>query len=320
MLYSLMKIWSRGSLRLFCRTIVVNKPEWLRERGPLLLACNHPNSFLDSVILNTLFERPVWSLARGDVFRNRFYTRLLTALRILPVYRTSEGTDKLAENYRTFEACIVRFRRDAIVTIYSEAKCVNEWHLRPLRKGTARLALRAWADGIPLRVLPVGINYSSFRRFGKNVFLNFGTPITIADIPLEEADGTRHQAFNDRLASELRNLVYEIPLNDRSAQQRLLTTPVPPYVRALLLLPGFAGWLLHAPLYLPIKQLTRSRTLGTDHYDSVLVALLLVSYPFYCLLITLLVREVTGSDWAWLLVVALPFLVWCRIWSKSQTN
>ena len=106
----------------------------LNEKGPLLLACNHPNSFLDSVILNTLFEQPVWSLARGDVFKKPFYAKLLTALKILPVYRTSEGVENLSENYKTFDACIRIFKSNGIVTIYSEGKCINEWHLRPLKK------------------------------------------------------------------------------------------------------------------------------------------------------------------------------------------
>ena len=142
-----------------------------------MLAANHPNSFLDSVILDTLFEQPVWSLARGDVFKKPFIIRVLTALKILPVYRTSEGVENLSENYKTFEACIDIFRSNGIITIFSEGKCINEWHLRPLKKGTARLAIKAWEENIPLQVIPVVINYSSFRRFGKNIFLNFGSPI-----------------------------------------------------------------------------------------------------------------------------------------------
>ena len=55
---------------------------------------------------------------------------------------------------------------------------------RPLKKGTARLAVRAWEENIPLRVLPLGINYSSFERIGKNVFINFGDYIDVKDIDI----------------------------------------------------------------------------------------------------------------------------------------
>ena len=142
--------------------------------GPLLLAANHPNSFLDAVILDILFKKPIWSLARGDVFKKPFYIKLLTKLKILPVYRTSEGVENLEANYQTFDSCKEIFQQNGIVLMFSEGKCINEWHLRPLKKGTARLATTSWQEGIDVKVLPVGINYSSFRKFGKNIFLNFG--------------------------------------------------------------------------------------------------------------------------------------------------
>ena len=56
----------------------------LKKQGPLLLASNHPNSFLDAVILDILFEQPIWSLARGDVFKNKFISRILTSLKNVP--------------------------------------------------------------------------------------------------------------------------------------------------------------------------------------------------------------------------------------------
>ena len=103
---------------------------------------------------------------------------------MFPVYRVSEGVENLNSNYETFENCKKIFREKGIVLIFSEGKCINEWHLRPLKKGTARLAINSWEENIPLEVLPVGINYSSFRRFGKNVIINFGNIITQEDIPL----------------------------------------------------------------------------------------------------------------------------------------
>ncbi|HEX7846029.1 MAG TPA: 1-acyl-sn-glycerol-3-phosphate acyltransferase, partial [Chitinophagaceae bacterium] len=182
MFYRILKPFIRLAILIFCRKIIINKPALLKSKGPILLACNHPNSFLDSVIINALFQQPVWSLARGDAFKKPFYARLLAALKILPVFRTSEGVENLAENYKTFDACIEIFKKKGIVLIYSEGKCINEWHLRPLKKGTARLAIRAFEENIPLQVLPVGINYSSFHRFGKNMFINFGNIITVSNV------------------------------------------------------------------------------------------------------------------------------------------
>lgn len=292
----------------------------LKQKGPLLLASNHPNSFLDSVILDTIFKQPVWSLARGDVFKKPFYIRLLTALKILPVYRTSEGVENLSENYRTFEACIDLFRKNGIITIFSEGKCINEWHLRPLKKGTARLAIKAWEENIPLQVLPAGINYSSFSRFGKNVFLQFGDIITKDHISWDDGDGLRHAAFNQKLEEQLRQSVFEIPKTDKQLQKEKLTVKQPLLKKLLFALPALIGLLVHAPLFIPIKQYAWKRTFKTDHYDSVMVAILLFAYPLYLLLLTSVILLLTGNWWFTLLLILLPFTAWSFIQLKPQLD
>ena len=84
----------------------------LRKQGPLLIAANHPNSFLDAIILTSLFKNPVYSLARGDAFAGKIITKILTSLNMLPVYRVSEGVENLEHNYTTFKACQDIFRTE----------------------------------------------------------------------------------------------------------------------------------------------------------------------------------------------------------------
>lgn len=54
MLYHVAKILVRLALLIFCRRIAFNDKTLLKEKGPLLLACNHPNSFLDALIIGTI--------------------------------------------------------------------------------------------------------------------------------------------------------------------------------------------------------------------------------------------------------------------------
>jgi 1-acyl-sn-glycerol-3-phosphate acyltransferase len=220
MLYSVLKVIVRMAARIFCRKIIINKPELLKEKGPMILACSHPNSFLDAVLMDILFEKPIWSLTRGDAFLNKRITKLFYKLKMLPVYRPSEGVENLSENYKTFDSCIDLFKQGEIVLIFSEGICVNEWHLRPLKKGTARLAYKCQQENIPLKILPVGINYSSFKRFGKNLFVNFGTIFTANDFDRTSSDGAWNQVFNNKLEQELRPLVFEIEKKDKKKQKR----------------------------------------------------------------------------------------------------
>lgn len=320
MLYRFLKIWVRLALLIFCRKVIVNKPELLKLKGPLLLACNHPNSFLDAIILDVLFDQPVYSLARGDVFKKPFYIRLLTALKILPVYRTSEGVENLSENYKTFDACLDIFKKKGIVLIFSEGKCINEWHLRPLKKGTARLAIRSWEENIPLQILPIGINYSSFKRFGKNVFIGFGKIISKDNIDITQPDGKKNQAFNNLLQEELEQLVFEIGKADKERQQELLEISPTTTEKVLLFLPAVAGYILHIPLFIPIKKFTLRKASDNDHYDSILVALLLVLYPVYLLVISVAVYILTNNLYSFSLLLFLPFIAWSYTRLKPQLD
>lgn len=283
-----------------------------------MLACNHPNSFLDSVILNTLFTQPVWSLARGDVFKKPAHRKLLGQLRILPVYRTSEGVENLGENYKTFDDCIRLFRENQLITIYSEGKCINEWHLRPLKKGTARLAIRAWYEHIPLRILPVGLNYSSFSRFGKNVFINFGDIIDSSCIAGIETDGQRNQEFNNRLRTQLEQLVYEIPGDNKQLLAEKLAVPVPRLLKCILWLPAVAGWLINLPAFLFARHTALRKLKEPGHYDSVVIGILLLIYPMYLLLITALLFLLTGSYWSLIFPPLALAGAWARVMVKKQ--
>ncbi len=297
---------------------MINQPERVKEKGPLLLASNHPNSFLDSVLLNTIFHEPVWSLARGDVFKKPLYRRLLTAVKILPVYRTSEGVENLSENYKTFDACIELFKKNGIITIYSEGKCINEWHLRPLKKGTARLAIKAWDEKIPLRVLPVALNYSSFTHFGKNVFINFGEIITADVTGTQTADGARNLEFNNRLRSELEKGVFEITADDYAQLNRKLTVPVSPVKKIWLFIPGWIGWLLNLPPFLFARRTAIRRLKEPGHYDSVVMGILLLIYPIYVLLITGALLLITQSWWSLLFPMIALFTAWAYVQIKPQ--
>ena len=299
-------------IRIYCRRIIINKPGFLQSKGPLLLAANHPNSFLDGIILTTLFDRPIRSLARGDAFQHPQLNRFLRWLNMLPVYRTSEGVQNLGHNYTTFDACHETFEERGIVLIFSEGRCENEWHLRPLKKGTARLATTAWQKGMPLRVLPVGLNYSSFKWFGKTLHLNFGDIISYRQFDPTVSNGKLLLEFNDRLNEQLQKLVYELDEKDKGAVGRAFKKQRPFTTYALLALPALVGWVLHAIFYYPIKFFCDYRFERSGHYDSVLHSLLVLLYPIF-LLLFFLVASAYGTKPALVLTLLMPFMAWAWV-------
>ncbi len=290
----------------------------MQSEGPLLIAANHPNSFLDAVLLATLFKRPVYSLARGDAFANNFYKKILYSLKMLPVYRISEGAENLEHNYTTFSECINIFKNNGIVLMFSEGLCKNEWHLRKLKKGTARLAVSAWEQGIPLKILPLGINYSSFRLFGKNVVLNFGEFISAKDISESLSGGQALAYFNFKLESQLKNLVIEINEKNKNLIKKTFSIPQSILKKIILFIPAAIGYVIHFPLYYAAVLLIKKR--ANDHYDSIIVGLLFLSYPVYVLVITFAAWFFTTNWVALCLLFLIPFTAWATLQLKRQTS
>ena len=206
MLYIFTKYLVRAGLFFFCRRIVFSDTKVLQKHGPLLLACNHPNSFFDALLLGAFFNKPVHFLARGDAFKNPWAVKILTALKAIPIYRLREGKQYLALNDATFEKCTAILKEGGIVLIFTEGLCLHQWKLRPLKKGTARIAVNVWKDEEMqqrFRVLPVSFNYSSFKSFGKNVVIHFGNPLGYNQ-PLNQAtEAEQMLELNRNISAEL---------------------------------------------------------------------------------------------------------------------
>ena len=282
-------------------------------RGPALLASNHPNSFLDALIIGSRFQQPVHFLARGDAFRKPAIRKLLFRLNMIPIYRLSEGREYLALNDATFSQCQDIFAAGGIVLVFSEGLCVNQSGIRPLKKGTARIALAAFASGkMPdFRVIPVSICYDSFRRFGKKVSIVFGTPIErqAASNLIVEPEQIRsfNESLSEKLAAGLVESKKAVPAANRLMQWLLLIVAGPLAI---------GGWLLQAPLYLPLRRLAKIKTRDTVFFDSVLFGLLLLAYPLYWMLLNALGFFLQAGKYIQWVLLLLP--LWAWIYSKTK--
>lgn len=299
---------------------MINKKECLKYKGPLILAANHPNSFLDAIILCTLFDGTIYSLARGDAFKNKWFAKILTLFKMFPVYRVSEGAENLEENYITFDLCKKLFKKKGIVLIFSEGRCINEWHLRPLKKGTARLAISSWEEGINVKVLPVAINYNSFRKFGKNIKLSFGDIITKENISYKDSHGNAIKQFNEILKNQLSKYIVEIDKSDKTTLHNTFHIKHPLPKKIILALPAAIGFAVHAPLYYFIKWLGNILIKEEGHHDSKLVAMLFILYPVFLLTSGFLLFSFSRNWFSFVVLLILPFTAWSFVQVKKQMD
>ena len=108
----------RTALYIFCKEIYIKNKSLVNTKGPLLIIANHPNSFLDAVIIGAQYSRRVYFLARGDVFAKKHHRYLLGLLNMIPVYRLREGKEFLNLNEYAFNVKIHQLKRGFGAPVY----------------------------------------------------------------------------------------------------------------------------------------------------------------------------------------------------------
>ncbi len=127
--------------------------EHLPNKGPLLLASNH-RSFLDPFVIGMLVRRPVYYMAKRELFEKRWQAWLLNGLGAFPI-------DRGAGDGAAMDTARAILDRGDCVVVFPEGTRVRQGGLHAPRRGIGRLALEA---GVP--VAPVAIIGSENLRRG----------------------------------------------------------------------------------------------------------------------------------------------------------
>lgn len=149
--------------------------EHLPRSGPLLLAANH-RSFLDPFVIGALTRRPVYYVAKRELFRRPWQAGLLCALGAFPIDRGHGDEDAIAT------AREILGRGDCVV-IFPEGTRVRRGPLGAPRRGVGRLALETGAPVVPIAVLGTEEVRRGWRVRPRRVSLRCGAPLRFATAP-----------------------------------------------------------------------------------------------------------------------------------------
>jgi glycerol-3-phosphate O-acyltransferase/dihydroxyacetone phosphate acyltransferase len=162
------------------KAVDMRHPERVPDRGPILLAVNHPNNFIDSLVVGSVMRRKVHYLATAAMFRNTLMARFLLACGAIPVYRKQDDPDKMDRNADTFAACYAAFGNGRLVAIYPEGTTHAEARVQRIKTGAARIALTYEAEHPgELTMIPVGLSFEARKSFRSRVLVAFGEPIHV---------------------------------------------------------------------------------------------------------------------------------------------
>ncbi len=143
--------------------------EHLPRSGPLLLASNH-RSFLDPFVIGTLVRRPVYYMAKRELFEKRWQAWVLNALGAFPVDRGAGDRDAMDT------ARAILARGDCVV-IFPEGTRVRSSGLGEPRRGIGRLALETGAPVAPVAVIGSDGVRRGWRIRPRKVRLRVGRPL-----------------------------------------------------------------------------------------------------------------------------------------------
>lgn len=304
-MYPLLRTSVRLALHLFCGRIRVLHATALPKDVPLVLACNHPNSFFDALIIATTLDREMFFLTRGDAFRKPIYSRLLRTMNMIPIFRMSEGRSELHLTEHSFSRSQEVLANGKALLIFSEGLSVNAPGLRPLGKGTARIAHRAWRSEPTgsMIVLPVWLRYDTFNEPFLDVVVGVGDAIGAGAFePTPEATFLRdlNATLKERLLATSEEVDAYVATDTANSDHSR------PLLRIMLGIPALIGFVLHAPWYFALRSFTSKKTRGSVFFDSVLFGLLFLTYPIWLLTLIALALSCGSGSYALVVPVIAP--------------
>jgi 1-acyl-sn-glycerol-3-phosphate acyltransferase len=148
--------------------------EHIPAQGPVILASNH-RSFLDPFVIAVMARRPIYFVAKQELFINRPVAWLLASLGAFPIDRHGADEDAMAT------ARAILDRGDGVL-IFPEGTRIRPGALGAPKRGVGRLALETGAP-----VVPVAVHGSEAVRHGwrvrpHKVRIRTGAPLTFPHV------------------------------------------------------------------------------------------------------------------------------------------
>jgi 1-acyl-sn-glycerol-3-phosphate acyltransferase len=284
-------------MRVFYREYSIGGAENLPTTGATLLVANHPNAFVDGLVIRHIAGRRVFYTAKSTLAKNPFLRLLIWGDEWITFHRRQDGPDHAGRNQTAFAECNRRLEEGGAVLIFPEGKSHSEPQMLPFHTGAARIA-QAYG-GSDLKIVPVGLQYTDKGRFRSRVHVEFGPAVPL--------DGDV-QRLTDRMRVAVETAVSTAP----RWSVEPATSGIGPAVRtlevALLGLPAAAWGLLNGLLpYTLVDACARLLSEDPDHCATYKVFPAQLIYPVCALLQAGLVAYFLGAGAAAAYLLSLPF-------------
>ncbi|HEY6397693.1 MAG TPA: 1-acylglycerol-3-phosphate O-acyltransferase, partial [Solirubrobacteraceae bacterium] len=163
--------------------------EHIPAEGPVIVAANH-RSFLDPFVIATMARRPMYYVAKKELFSKRWQAWFLNALGAFPVDRGAGDEDSVITSKQILA-------RGDIVLIFPEGTRTRPGSLGQPKRGVGRLALETGAPVVPVAVIGTEDVRRGWRIRPRKVRMRAGRPLRFPTV--ENASPALAGAVTDRI-------------------------------------------------------------------------------------------------------------------------
>ncbi len=194
-------------------TGLVNIP----SKKPVILAPNHQNALMDALAIGFSTPYEIVYLARADIFRGRIMMGILNFFKLLPIYRIRDGKGSLDRNQEIFDTCVRILKEKKIFCVFPEASHTNIKSILPHKKAIPRIVFQAAEQTnfeLDIQIVPIGIYYTHYYNFRRDLLVNYGTPISVKpyfDIFKEQGEIVATKELKNKIFEEQTKLCVHVP-------------------------------------------------------------------------------------------------------------
>jgi glycerol-3-phosphate dehydrogenase (NAD(P)+) len=163
--------------------------EHIPASGPVIFVSNH-RSFLDPFVIGTIARRPLYYVAKREIFHYRAISWFLSSLGAFPVNRGAGDADMLA----TAKAIL---DRGDCVLMFPEGTRIRPGSLGRPKRGVGRLVLETGAPVVPVAVIGTEAVRRGWRIRPHKVRIRIGRPLNFPKV--EKASPQLAVAVTDRI-------------------------------------------------------------------------------------------------------------------------
>ena len=171
--YWIVRAVLQSFIQVWFRTARIGRAH-IPKRGGVILAPNH-RSFLDPFVIGTCLRRPIYFMAKQEMFTSRFRSWILNCMGAFPI-RRGESDEQAMETARLL------VEQGKAVVVFPEGTRIRRGPLGQPHSGVGRLALETGAPVLPIAVFGSERARRGWKVRPVKVRVRIGRPLTFPHV------------------------------------------------------------------------------------------------------------------------------------------